>query len=200
MAGIVGPLESMTASASGENVGRDTATWLPDTRRPWPPCDSRSRSDTDCSCRPVPRDALVVVDEESRWRRHVRTSLPQFVVAQRGCDSVRRAAVQVKLVIHRRTMTTEVDDSGEPTHDRRVRTVLPVQRAHGVPPGAEMPFHLGTRGFYITFPRFSWSSGGGMCRRVHAGGGADAINAVASTTALAIVFAPIGFVWLPGVS
>ena len=100
-------------------------------------------------------DALVVVDEESRWRRHVRTSLPQFVVAQRGGDSVRRAAVQVKLAIHRRTLTTEVDDSGEPAHDRRVRAVLPVQRGHGVPPGAEMPFHLGTRGFYITFPRFS---------------------------------------------
>ena len=86
--------------------------------------------------------ALVVVDEQSRRRRHVRTPLPEFVVAQRRGDRVRRAAVQVKLVVDRRAMATEIDDSGEPTHDRGVRTVLPVQRAHAVPTGAEMPFHL----------------------------------------------------------
>jgi len=27
-------------------------------------------------------------------------------------------------------MTTKVDDSGEPAHDRLMRAVLPVQRAH----------------------------------------------------------------------
>ena len=46
-------------------------------------------------------------------------------------------------------LAAEVDDSGEPTYDRGVRTVFPVQRAHAVPTGAEMPIHLGTRRFYI---------------------------------------------------
>lgn len=30
--------------------------------------------------------------------------------------------------------------------------VLPVERGDSVPTGAEMPFHLGMRRFYITFP------------------------------------------------
>src|ERR1700704_6069313 len=95
--------------------------------------------------------SLVVVDEQSRGRIPERACLLDFVESQRGGDRVGGTAVQVELVVHGRAMTTKIDGSWEPARDRSRGTVFPVERACAVPTGAEMPFHLGTPRFYITF-------------------------------------------------
>jgi hypothetical protein len=50
-------------------------------------------------------------------------------------------------------MAAKVDDSRELTQDLWTWIVLPVERARDVPTGAEVPFHLGTRGFYLICQR-----------------------------------------------
>ena len=52
-------------------------------------------------------------------------------------------------------MAAKIEGRGEPTHDRGVWTVFPIQRAHTVPTGAEVPYHVETRRFYISFEAFA---------------------------------------------